>query len=109
MRVYDVVGSKRQGTSAEPQYFRIDLNAAEYSFMVMVSNAVNGRSTKQEIVDAVKESRTPAQGAVDLVEFAVEVAAEAGTATALVMRLGGWEGGMKVVVARWARMSRVSP
>ncbi|KAK6404276.1 Protein phosphatase 2C 6 [Elasticomyces elasticus] len=99
MRVYDAIGSERQGMSAEPQYFRIDLDAAEYSFTVMVSNAVNGQSTKQEIVDAVKESRTPAQVAVDLVRFAVEVAAKAGTATALVTRLGGWEGGMKVVVA----------
>ncbi|KAK3613047.1 Protein phosphatase 2C 6, partial [Elasticomyces elasticus] len=55
MRVYDAIGSKRQGMSAEPRYFRIDLDAAEYSFTVMVSNAVNGQSTKQEIVDAVKE------------------------------------------------------
>ncbi|KAK1082256.1 Protein phosphatase 2C 6, partial [Friedmanniomyces endolithicus] len=44
-----------------------------------------------EILDVVKEARTPAQGAGDLAGFAVEVSEEADNATALVVRLGGWE------------------
>jgi len=39
----------------------------------------------------VKEARTPEQGAKDIVNFATEVTSEGDNATALVVRLGGWE------------------
>ncbi|KAK3072642.1 Protein phosphatase 2C 6 [Teratosphaeriaceae sp. CCFEE 6253] len=90
-RAFGDIESKRIGVSAEPQITRLDLQAAEYSFVVMISDGVSGHLSDQEIVDVVKEARTPAQGASDLVGFAVEVAEAADNATALVVRLGGWE------------------
>ncbi|KAK0940609.1 Protein phosphatase 2C 6 [Friedmanniomyces endolithicus] len=90
-RAFGDIGSKRLGVSAEPQITRVDLAPAEYSFVVMVSDGVSGHLTDQEILDVVKEARTPAQGAGDLAGFAVEVSEEADNATALVVRLGGWE------------------
>ncbi|KAK5699382.1 Protein phosphatase 2C 6 [Elasticomyces elasticus] len=90
-RAFGDIGSKRLGVSAEPQITRVDLNAAEYSFVVMMSDGISGHLSDQEIVDVVKDAKTPAQGAADLVAFAVEVAEEADNATALVVRLGGWE------------------
>ena len=57
---------------------------------------MSGTLTDQEIVDIVKEAKTPEQGARDVVGFATEVGGEGGSgdadnATALVVRLGGWE------------------
>lgn len=90
-RAFGDIASKRMGVSAEPQITRVELPAAGFSFVVLVSDGVSGHLSDQEIVDVVKEQRTPAQAADELVSFAVEVAESADNATALVVRLGGWE------------------
>lgn len=59
--------------------------------MVLVSDGVAGTVPDQEIVDVVKEARTPEVGAREVVGFATEVGVEGDNATALVVRLGGWE------------------
>ncbi|KAK5128824.1 hypothetical protein LTR85_000157 [Meristemomyces frigidus] len=90
-RAFGDIGSKRLGVSAEPQITKTDLAPAEYAFIVLVSDGVSGHLSDQEIVDVVKEARTPAQAAQDLTAFAVEVADSADNATCEVVRLGGWE------------------
>ncbi|PIA94549.1 Protein phosphatase 2C 4 [Cercospora beticola] len=90
-RAFGDIGSKRIGVSAEPQITTIQLTPAGYSFLVLMSDGVSGHLEDQEIVDIVKEAKTPAQAASDLISFAVETAGEADNATALVVRLGGWE------------------
>ncbi|SMR49595.1 unnamed protein product [Zymoseptoria tritici ST99CH_3D1] len=90
-RAFGDVGSKRIGVSAEPQITTIELPPAGYAFMVLVSDGVSGHLEDQEIVDIVKEARTPVEASQKLVSFAVETAGEADNATALVVRLGGWE------------------
>jgi protein phosphatase PTC6 len=70
---------------------RVEVGAAQYSFLVLVSDGVCGQLTDQEIVDVVKEARTPEEGARDVVGFATEVTTDGDNATALVVRLGGWE------------------
>lgn len=82
---------KRIGISAEPELRRLEIGPAEYSFLVLVSDGVSGVIGDQEIVDIVKEAKTPEQGARDVVSFATEVSVDADNATALVVRLGGWE------------------
>lgn len=59
--------------------------------MVLISDGVTGVASDQEIVDVVKEARTPEVGAREVVRFATEVGVEGDNATALVVRLGGWE------------------
>ncbi|KAJ6120988.1 hypothetical protein N7523_005268 [Penicillium sp. IBT 18751x] len=90
-RAFGDVQSKRIGVSAEPELCRIEMGPAEYSFLVMVSDGISGTLLDQEIVDIVKEARTPEQGARDVVSFATEVTKEGDNATCLVIRLGGWE------------------
>ena len=90
-RAFGDMSSKRIGVSAEPEIARLELGPAEYAFMVLVSDGVSGQLGDQEIVDIVKDARTPEQGANDIVNFATEVTAEGDNATALVVRLGGWE------------------
>ena len=91
-RAFGDIGSKRVGVSAEPQITRMELPPAGYAFIVLVTDGVSGHLEDQEIVDVVKESRTPAQAAEALTSFAVEVADDdADNATAVVVRLGGWE------------------
>lgn len=90
-RAFGDVGSKRIGVSAEPEIRRVELGAAEYSFMVLVSDGVSGTLNDQEIVDIVKEAKTPEQAARNVVSFATEVSTEGDNATCLVVRLGGWE------------------
>ncbi|KAF8864436.1 protein serine/threonine phosphatase 2C [Acephala macrosclerotiorum] len=90
-RAFGDMRSKRIGVSAEPEIRRIELAPAEYSFLVMVSDGVSGTLTDQEIVDVVKEAKTPEQGAKDVVSFATEVTRDGDNATCLVVRLGGWE------------------
>ncbi|KAF2124793.1 protein phosphatase-like protein 2c [Dothidotthia symphoricarpi CBS 119687] len=93
-RAFGDMASKRVGVSAEPEVRRIELSPAEYSFVVLCSDGVSGHLSDQEIVDVVKEARTPEQGARDLVSFAVETSTGsegADNATGLVVRLGGWE------------------
>ena len=83
------------GVSAEPEIRRTELCASAYSFLVLVSDGVSGVMSDQEIVDVVKEARTPEMGARDVVGFATEVGEgeEGGgdNCTCLVVRLGGWE------------------
>jgi protein phosphatase PTC6 len=91
-RSFGDIASKRIGVSAEPQITTVQISPGEYSFMVSMSDGVCGHLTDQEIVDIVKEAKTPAQAAQDLVSFAIEVNPDdADNATALVVRLGGWE------------------
>lgn len=91
-RAFGDISSKRIGVSAEPQITTAHIQPAEHSFVVLVSDGVSGHLTDQEVVDIVKEAKTPAQASQDLVNFAVEVNPDdADNATALVVRLGGWE------------------
>ena len=90
-RAFGDMRSKRIGVSAEPEMHRLELAPAEYSFMVLVSDGVSGTVSDQEIVDVVKEAKTPEQGSRDVVSFATEVSKEGDNATCLVVRLGGWE------------------
>jgi protein phosphatase PTC6 len=90
-RAFGDIGSKRIGVSAEPEIRRVEIGAAEFSFMVLVSDGVSGTLNDQEIVDIVKEAKTPEQAARDVVNFATEVTTEGDNATCLVVRLGGWE------------------
>ncbi|MCJ1359674.1 MAG: hypothetical protein MMC33_009676 [Icmadophila ericetorum] len=106
-RAFGDMASKRQGVSAEPEIRRIELNPAEYSFLVLVSDGISGTLSDQEVVDIVKEAKTPEQGSRDVVSFATEVSVEGDNATCLVVRLGGWErrseGGLGSMGTREAR------
>ncbi|KAL9116932.1 MAG: hypothetical protein Q9187_006537, partial [Circinaria calcarea] len=116
-RAFGDMQSKRLGVSAEPEIRRIELAPAEYSFLVLVSDGVSGTLSDQEIVDVVKEARTPEQGARDVVTFATEVSSEGDNATCLVVRLGGWErrseGGVGSIGTRetreWRRQDATDP
>ena len=90
-RAFGDMGSKRMGVSAEPEIRHLDLKPGQYSFMVIVSDGVSGCVGDQEIVDIVKEARTPEEGARAVVGFATSVGEDGDNATALVVRLGGWE------------------
>lgn len=90
-RAFGDMQSKRIGVSAEPELRRLELAPAQYSFMVLISDGVSGTLGDQEVVDIVKDAKTPEQGAKDVVAFATEVSREGDNATCLVVRLGGWE------------------
>ncbi|MCJ1336652.1 hypothetical protein MMC09_001930 [Bachmanniomyces sp. S44760] len=90
-RAFGDMASKRLGVSAEPEIRRIELQPAGYAFVCLVSDGISGTLSDQEIVDVVKEARTPEQGAKDVVAYATEVSTEGDNATCLVVRLGGWE------------------
>jgi protein phosphatase PTC6 len=90
-RAFGDIASKRIGVSAEPEITRIELGPADYAFMVLMSDGVSGTLADQEVVDIVKESKTPEQAARDVVNFATEVSTEGDNATCLVVRMGGWE------------------
>lgn len=83
--------SKRIGVSAEPEITRVEMDPAEYSFLVLMSDGVSGTLSDQEIVDVVKEARTPEEGARAVVKYATEVSSDGDNATCQVVRLGGWE------------------
>lgn len=90
-RAFGDIASKRIGVSAEPEFKRVELGPAEYSFLVLISDGVSGTINDQEVVDIVKEAKTPEQGARDVVSFATEVSTEGDNATCIVIRLGGWQ------------------
>ena len=90
-RAFGDISSKRIGVSAEPEITTVHLTASEFSFMVLMSDGVSGTLSDQEVVDIVKEARTPDQASRDVVGFATEVSEDADNATCLVVRLGGWE------------------
>ena len=106
------------GVSAEPDLTLVHAKPGEYSFLVLVSDGITMSLSDQEIVDIVKESRTPEEGARNLTVLAEELAqgeqGEGDNATALVVRLGGWErrsegggGGMGTREAREWRLREV--
>lgn len=90
-RAFGDIASKRIGVSAEPEIRRVEIGAAEYSFMVLMSDGISGTLDDQEVVDIVKEAKTPEIAARDVVNFATEVTTEGDNATCLVVRMGGWE------------------
>ncbi|KAJ4291910.1 Protein phosphatase 2C 6 [Kalmusia sp. IMI 367209] len=90
-RAFGDMASKRMGVSAEPEIRRIELLPAEYSFLILCSDGISGHLSDQEIVDIVKEAKTPEQAARDVTNFATEVKIDSDNATTLVVRLGGWE------------------
>lgn len=90
-RAFGDMASKRMGVSAEPEIRRVELSPAEYSFLVLCSDGVSGHLSDQEIVDIVKEAKTPEQASRDVTNFATEVKSDSDNATTLVVRLGGWE------------------
>ena len=90
-RSFGDMASKRIGVSAEPEITRIEMAPAQYAFMALVSDGISGTLGDQEIVDIVKEAKTPEQGAKDVVSFATEVSSEGDNATCMVVRMGGWE------------------
>jgi len=90
-RAFGDMQSKRIGVSAEPDITRVDMGPAEYSFLVLASDGVSGTLSDQEIVDVIKEARTPEEAARHVTEYATEISADGDNATCLVVRLGGWE------------------
>ncbi|PNS17266.1 Protein phosphatase 2C 4 [Sphaceloma murrayae] len=90
-RAFGDISSKRIGVSAEPQITTVQLSPGEYSFMTLMSDGVSATLSDQEIVDIIKEARTPDQACKDVVNFATEISEDADNATCLVVRLGGWE------------------
>ena len=90
-RAFGDMGSKRIGISAEPDITRIELGPAQYSFLVLMSDGISGTLSDQEIVDVIKEARTPEEGARHVVEYATEISSDGDNATCLAVRLGGWE------------------
>lgn len=90
-RAFGDMRSKRIGVSAEPELTRVDLEPAQYAFLVLMSDGISGTLSDQEIVDVVKEARTPTEGARSVVEYATEVSIDGDNATCQVIRLGGWE------------------
>ncbi|KAK3985591.1 protein phosphatase [Cladorrhinum sp. PSN332] len=90
-RSFGDMQSKRIGVSAEPDITRVDIRPAEFSFLVLMSDGVSGTLSDQEIVDVIKESKTPEEGAKKVVEYATEISNDGDNATCLVVRLGGWE------------------
>jgi len=90
-RAFGDMRSKRIGVSAEPEMTRVDMGPAQYSFLVLMSDGVSGTLSDQEIVDVIKEARTPEEGARKVVDYATEVSHNGDNATCQVVRLGGWE------------------
>ncbi|KAL9008579.1 MAG: hypothetical protein Q9173_006308 [Seirophora scorigena] len=90
-RAFGDMPSKRMGVSAEPQITLTQLAPGEYAFLALVTDGVTNEASDQEIVDIVKECRTPEEGAKAVVAFATEAGSEGDNATCLVVRLGGWE------------------
>lgn len=116
-RAFGDVQSKRIGVSAEPELRRVEMAAAEYSFLVLMSDGISGTLPDQEVVDIIKEAKTPDEGARNVVNFATEVTKEGDNATCLVVRLGGWErrlegglGSLRTKESRdWRRQEATDP
>lgn len=91
-RSFGDISSKRIGVSAEPEIRTTHMDPSEYSFLVLVSDGVTVSLEDQEVVDIVKEAKTPESASKELAAFATEVAGvRSDNATAVVVRLGGWE------------------
>lgn len=89
-RAFGDISSKAVGVSAEPEITSVQLAPSEYSCLVIMSDGISGVLADQEIVDIIKEAKTPEQASIDVVEFATEISHEADNATCMVVRLGGW-------------------
>jgi protein phosphatase PTC6 len=85
------VQQKRLGVSAEPDLLVKELGPGEYAFLVMMSDGITAVLDDQEIVDIVKACKTPSDAATALTKFCDEIGEVGDNATALVVRLGGWE------------------
>ncbi|KAH7155027.1 phosphatase 2C-like domain-containing protein [Dactylonectria estremocensis] len=111
-RAFGDMKSKRIGVSAEPEITRVEMGPAEYSFIVLMSDGISGTLSDQEIVDVVKEARTPEEGARSVVSYATEVSSDGDNATCQVVRLGGWErrseGGLGSLGTKELRDMRIS-
>ncbi|KAF5008427.1 hypothetical protein FDECE_5297 [Fusarium decemcellulare] len=111
-RAFGDMKSKRIGVSAEPELTRVEMGPAQYSFLVLMSDGVSGTLSDQEIVDVVKEARTPEEGARNVVSYATEVSSDGDNATCQVVRLGGWErrseGGLGSLGTKEIRDARIS-
>lgn len=87
--------SKRVGVSAEPSLTLYHASPGEFAFLVLVSDGVTGVLSDQEIVDIVKEARTPEEASRSVAGVATEIgqgeAGNADNATCVVVRMGGWE------------------
>jgi protein phosphatase PTC6 len=59
--------------------------------MVLMSDGITEAINDQEVVDIVKEAKTPDEGARNVVNLATEVTKSGDNSTCLVVRLGGWE------------------
>ncbi len=109
-RAFGDMSAKSLGVSAEPQITRVEMGPAEYSFLVLMSDGVSGSLSSQEVVDIVKEARTPEEASRDVISFATEVSADGDNATCLCVRLGGWErrgeGGLGSLGTRELRQKR---
>ncbi|UKZ80574.1 hypothetical protein TrVFT333_008336 [Trichoderma virens FT-333] len=98
-RAFGDIKSKRIGVSAEPEITRVELGPAQYSFIVLMSDGISGTLSDQEIVDVIKEAKTPEEGARRVVDYATEVSDDGDNATCQVVRLGAGSVGLK---AAWA-------
>lgn len=111
-RAFGDMKSKRIGVSAEPEITRVEMGPAQYSFLVLMSDGISGTLSDQEIVDVVKEARTPEEGAKKLVSYATEVSSNGDNATCQVVRLGGWErrseGGLGSLGTKEIRDARIA-
>ena len=111
-RAFGDMGSKRIGVSAEPELTRVEMGPAQYSFLVLMTDGISGTLSDQEIVDVVKEARTPEDGARNIVKYATEVSSDGDNATCQVVRLGGWErrseGGLGSLGTKEIRDARIA-
>ncbi|SGY15094.1 BQ5605_C013g07244 [Microbotryum silenes-dioicae] len=92
---------KTLGVIGEPEVHSIVLKAAEWSFLVLVSDGVTDVMSDQEIVDLVRGVKDPHEAAKRIVDFAEQVGAE-DNLTCLVVPLLGWGkmGGVDVSASR---------
>ncbi|UPK89744.1 hypothetical protein LCI18_000679 [Fusarium solani-melongenae] len=111
-RAFGDMKSKRIGVSAEPELTRVEMGPAQYSFLVLMTDGISGTLSDQEIVDVVKEARTPEEGARNIVAYATEVSSDGDNATCQVVRLGGWErrseGGLGSLGTKEIRDARIA-
>ncbi|CEI69047.1 hypothetical protein FVEN_g4183 [Fusarium venenatum] len=111
-RAFGDMKSKRIGVSAEPELTRVEMGPAQYSFLVLMTDGISGTLSDQEIVDVVKEARTPEDGARNIVKYATEVSSDGDNATCQVVRLGGWErrseGGLGSLGTKEIRDARIA-
>ncbi|KAI9739157.1 MAG: hypothetical protein M1834_007370 [Cirrosporium novae-zelandiae] len=90
-RAFGDIRSKRLGVSSEPDVLLTQLPPQAYSFLVLMSDGITDEASDQEVVDIIKEAKTPEEGARAVVKYAGEVGTGGDNATCLVVRLGGWE------------------